>query len=111
MSLIITVRKSIILIQLRCVPYLIIFVTSTITVIFAPPINQYVLTVKIWKRKEIIRLIEADGWYFVRQKGSHMHFHHPVKEGTTTVPGSKNKNLAPNTAKSILKQAGIKSPA
>lgn len=33
----------------------------------------------------MIKLIERDGWRQVRQKGSHRHFHHPIKRGTVTV--------------------------
>jgi predicted RNA binding protein YcfA (HicA-like mRNA interferase family) len=39
------------------------------------------------KVKEIIKIIEADGWFFVRQRGSHRQFKHPIKKGTTTIPG------------------------
>ncbi len=62
---------------------------------------------KIWKVKEIISYIEADGWVMMRQKGSHKQFRHPTKEGTVTIPGKLSDDLAPNTAKSILKQAGL----
>jgi predicted RNA binding protein YcfA (HicA-like mRNA interferase family) len=30
---------------------------------------------------DLIKLIKADGWYLVRQKGSHQQFRHPVKKG------------------------------
>lgn len=62
---------------------------------------------KIWKVKEMIDYIEGDGWYFLRQKGSHRQFRHPTKRGTVTVPGKLSEDLLPNTAKSILKQAGL----
>jgi predicted RNA binding protein YcfA (HicA-like mRNA interferase family) len=62
---------------------------------------------KIWKVKEIIKYIEAGGWYFVRTTGDHRHFRHPTKKGTTTVPGKLSGDLNPNTAKSILMQAGL----
>jgi len=39
------------------------------------------------KVKELIILIETDGWLQVRQKGSHRQFHHPTKPGTVTVSG------------------------
>ncbi len=38
------------------------------------------------KVREVIRMLEADGWYQVRQTGSHRHFKHPVKFGIVTVP-------------------------
>lgn len=62
---------------------------------------------KIWKVREIIKHIESDGWYFLRQKGSHRQYRHPTKKGTVTIPGKLGDDLAPNTAKSILKQARI----
>lgn len=30
--------------------------------------------------------MKRDGWYQVRQSGSHRHFAHPTKPGTVTVP-------------------------
>jgi predicted RNA binding protein YcfA (HicA-like mRNA interferase family) len=60
------------------------------------------------KTKEIIKLIEADGWFEVRQKGSHRQFKHPVKKGLVTVPVHRLSNdLTPGLEKSILKQAQI----
>jgi len=63
---------------------------------------------KIWKAKEIIDYVEHDGWYLVRQKGSHKHFRHPIKAGTVTIPYSGNDDIPPGTANSILKQADLK---
>jgi predicted RNA binding protein YcfA (HicA-like mRNA interferase family) len=60
------------------------------------------------KVREAIRLIEAEGWYLVRTKGSHRQFKHPTKLGLVTVPGHLSDDLAPGTANSILKQAGLK---
>lgn len=60
------------------------------------------------KTKEIIRLIEADGWYEVRQKGSHKQFKHSIKKGLVTVPVNRLSNdLSPGLEKSILKQSQI----
>lgn len=50
---------------------------------------------KIWKVKEIINLIEDDGWFLVAQRGSHRQFKHPSKTGRVTVPGNMNDDLAP----------------
>lgn len=60
------------------------------------------------KVKEAVRLIEKDGWYLVRNKGSHRQFKHDRKRGLVTVAGKPNADLAPGTANSILKQAGLK---
>ncbi|HTN06290.1 type II toxin-antitoxin system HicA family toxin [Agriterribacter sp.] len=60
------------------------------------------------KTKEIIKLIEADGWFEVRQKGSHRQFKHPVKKGLVTVPVHRLSNdLTPGLERSILKQAQL----
>lgn len=60
------------------------------------------------KIKEAIRLIKADGWQQVRQKGSHRQFKHPNKQGLVTIAGKPSDDLAPGTFNSILKQAGLK---
>jgi len=58
--------------------------------------------------RDVIKLIEADGWYLVRTRGSHGQFKHPFKKGLVTVAGKPNLDLNPKTLKSILKQAGLK---
>lgn len=58
------------------------------------------------KTKEILKLIEADGWFEVRQKGSHKQFKHPVKKGLVPVHRLSN-DLPPGLEKSILRQAQI----
>ena len=60
------------------------------------------------KVREVIKLIEADGWRMVRQKSSHRQYHHPTKRGTVTVSGHLNEDLKPGTLASIYRQAGPK---
>jgi predicted RNA binding protein YcfA (HicA-like mRNA interferase family) len=60
------------------------------------------------KVRELIALIEADGWLQVRQKGSHRQFHHPSKSGTVTVAGKPSVDVPAGTLNSALKQAGLK---
>lgn len=60
------------------------------------------------KVKELIELLEADGWYQVRMRGSHRQFHHPTKKGTVTVAGKPNVDIPPGTLNSGFKQAGLK---
>jgi predicted RNA binding protein YcfA (HicA-like mRNA interferase family) len=60
------------------------------------------------KVREVIRLIEDDGWQHVRTRGSHRQFNHPTKRGVVTVPGNMNDEVAPGTLNSIKKQAGLK---
>ncbi|MFI5220931.1 MAG: type II toxin-antitoxin system HicA family toxin [Bacteroidia bacterium] len=60
------------------------------------------------KTKEIIKIIEQNGWYEVRQRGSHRQYKHPIKKGLVTIPVHRLSNdLTPGLEKSILKQAGI----
>lgn len=58
------------------------------------------------KSRELIKVIQADGWYLARVTGSHHHFKHDAKLGIVTIPHPK-KDLPKGTVKSILKQAGL----
>lgn len=62
------------------------------------------------KVREIIRLIEDDGWYLVAMKGSHRQFKHLVKKGRVTIAGRPNDDLAAGTLNSVLKQAQPSKP-
>jgi predicted RNA binding protein YcfA (HicA-like mRNA interferase family) len=60
------------------------------------------------KVREVIKLLEADGWYLVATKGSHRQYKHPTKPGRVIIAGHSGDNLAPGTLNSILKQAQLK---
>jgi predicted RNA binding protein YcfA (HicA-like mRNA interferase family) len=60
------------------------------------------------KVRELIALIEADGWVQVRVTGSHRQFHHPTKPGTVTIAGNAGTDVPVGTLNSVLKQAGLK---
>ncbi len=60
------------------------------------------------KIKRILKILNDDGWYFVRQKGSHQQFKHPTKDGLVTVSGKPSDEIKLGTENSILKQAGLK---
>lgn len=60
------------------------------------------------KVRDIITRIQADGWAWVRTRGSHRHFKHPTKPGIVTVAGHPGIDIPPGTLNSILKQAGLK---
>ncbi len=60
------------------------------------------------KIKDAIRMIEADGWFMVRRKGSHRQFKHAEKGGLVTIAGNLNDEIARGTLNSILKQSGLK---
>lgn len=56
--------------------------------------------------KEVLRILKANGWREVRQKGSHVQLKHPDRPGLVTVPHPK-RDLPKGTLKSIERQAGI----
>jgi len=60
------------------------------------------------KVRDAIRLIEEDGWYLVRTRGSHRQYRHREKPGLVTIAGRPGEDLAPGTWNSILKQSGLK---
>jgi len=57
---------------------------------------------------EVLKLLEDDGWYLARTRGSHRQFKHPTKLGTVTVSGKRSVDMPRGTLNSILKQAGLK---
>ena len=59
------------------------------------------------KIRDVIKLIEADGWYLVVTKGSHRQYKHPSKSGRVTIAGHPGDDLAPGTLNSIFKQAQV----
>jgi predicted RNA binding protein YcfA (HicA-like mRNA interferase family) len=60
------------------------------------------------KVKDIIRLLEGEGWFLIAIRGSHRQYKHPVRPGRVTVAGKPSDDLAPGTLNSILKQSGLK---
>lgn len=60
--------------------------------------------------RDVVKLIETDGWYLVVTKGSHRQYKHPVKPGRVTIAGHPNDDLAPGTLNSIFKQAQVTRP-
>jgi predicted RNA binding protein YcfA (HicA-like mRNA interferase family) len=59
------------------------------------------------KFRHILKRLYQDGWYIIRQRGSHRQLHHPNKPGTVTVAGKPNEDADPKTQKSIFRQAQI----
>jgi len=60
------------------------------------------------KVNQAIRLIEVNGWRFVRQRGSHRIFRHPTKPGSVTIAGRSGSDIPAGTLGNIFKQAGSK---
>jgi predicted RNA binding protein YcfA (HicA-like mRNA interferase family) len=75
-----------------------------------PQARQHALKRRLPVRevRDAIRLIEADGWYLDRIRGSHRQYKHPSKRGLVTIAGKPGDELAPGTKSSILKQSGLK---
>ena len=59
------------------------------------------------KARDVIKRLEADGWYRVPSKGGHRQFKHPTKRGRVTVAGKLSKEVPRGTLKSIWRQAQI----
>ena len=55
---------------------------------------EAVCTMKSVKFREIIGLIEDDGWRLSGQRGSHRQYEHPTKPGKVTVAGKPNRRRA-----------------
>ncbi len=59
--------------------------------------------------KDLIKIIEKDGWKLVAQDGSHRQYKHPIKKGRVTIaPHRLSDDVSPKTENSILKQASLK---
>ena len=56
--------------------------------------------------KEVVKILQDDGWYKVNVEGSHIQLKHPIKSGKVTVPN--HREIKPGTLNSIMKQAGLK---
>jgi predicted RNA binding protein YcfA (HicA-like mRNA interferase family) len=58
--------------------------------------------------RDVIRMIESDGWVLDRTRGDHRQYTHPNKSGLVTVSGHMNDEVMKGTFNSILKQAGLR---
>lgn len=57
--------------------------------------------------REIIKMLEEDGWCHVDTEGDHWQFKHPTKPGKVTVVHPR-KDTTKKTLRSMEKQSGIK---
>jgi predicted RNA binding protein YcfA (HicA-like mRNA interferase family) len=60
------------------------------------------------KVRDIIKIVEDDGWVLVRTKGSHRQFRHTEKKGIVTIAGHPSVEVPIGTLKRIYQQAQIK---
>ena len=51
--------------------------------------RQVMCIIHTMQSRELIKLLQADGWQLQRTRGSHHQFVHPTKPGTVTVPHPK----------------------
>ena len=57
--------------------------------------------------REILKVLKADGWNKVGQRGDDIQLKHPTKKGRVTVTHPR-KDFPIGTLKSIEKQSGVK---
>jgi predicted RNA binding protein YcfA (HicA-like mRNA interferase family) len=60
------------------------------------------------KVRAVIKLVEEDGWFLDRTKGSHRQYKHHFKSGLVTISGNLGDEVPMGTLNSILKQSGIR---
>lgn len=60
------------------------------------------------KVKEVIALLEENGWEYTRQTGGHRIFKKPGAKRPIPVSGKLSDDVPKGTLKSILREAGIK---
>jgi predicted RNA binding protein YcfA (HicA-like mRNA interferase family) len=57
--------------------------------------------------RQVIRVLEGQGWKLDHTRGSHYYYRHPAKPGMVSIPCHKGTSLKPKTLSSILDGAGI----
>ncbi|WP_321480473.1 type II toxin-antitoxin system HicA family toxin [uncultured Bacteroides sp.] len=60
------------------------------------------------KVKEVIALLEGDGWEYKRTRGDHRIYYKPGARRPIPIPGKLNDDLKDGTLGSILREAGLK---
>jgi predicted RNA binding protein YcfA (HicA-like mRNA interferase family) len=60
------------------------------------------------KVRDVLKALQADGWYMDRVKGGHRQLRHPAKPGGVTVAGHPSDGVPKGILNSIWKQAGLK---
>ena len=60
------------------------------------------------KVRELIAELRREGWVWVRTRGSHRQFAHPVRPGCVTVSGSMGREVPIGLERAIRRQAGLR---
>lgn len=63
---------------------------------------------KRYKVREVLKMLERDGWILACCKGDHRQYKHPAKSGKVTVRGKESEVLSQFLLNSIWHQAGWK---
>ncbi len=58
--------------------------------------------------RAVIKLVEEDGWFLDRTRGSYRQYKHHFKKGLVTISGKLDDEVPRGTLNSILKQSGLK---
>lgn len=61
---------------------------------------------KSYSSREVIAMLEADGWVLKTIRGSHHNYVHPARKGKVTIK-HPCKDIPPKTLKSIAIQSGL----
>lgn len=57
---------------------------------------------------DLIKKLEANGWVFDRQNGSHKVYKHPTNPANISIPEHGKKDLGTGMLHKLLKKAGLK---
>ena len=60
----------------------------------------------VLKSKELLRIVESQGWKVCRIKGSHYLLKHSNRKGILIIPNHGSKTIGKGLVRKILKQAG-----
>lgn len=71
-------------------------------------ISNIFITFADMKYNDLFKLLKKDGWFEIRQKGSHVIMQHPTKPEQLTIPNHSGKEVKKGLLTAILKQAQIK---
>ena len=64
---------------------------------------------RVFKVKEVLKILIDQGWYLTRQNGtSHRQFKHHSIRRTTTVDGKLSEDISIDNLKSMEKQTGLR---
>ena len=59
------------------------------------------------KVRDVIKMIEKDGWYHVGTEGDHRQYKHRTKKGRVTISGHPDEDMPKGTLNNVFKQAGL----